>query len=307
MGGPIQEETGPRSARSRPPRIEEGIPNPAPRCARVRTTLVSLACLALVAVPLAIAVNDVVARTLAGYAVAAVIFRAVDVARAPGTFRSLPRAAVLLIVLDPRRARRVPRQLQAGRLVMSAVLGAISVGLLAGAHALLEGEAPFGSARQYARAWVGGFALLAGAESSAALLSAGAAAAGWDVPSLHRSPARSRTLSEFWGQRWNRLVGSWLRAHAFEPLARAGLPRAGIVAAFGASAIVHAYPTALAVGLGPAATIGAFFVAHGALIVVEAQVGVRRWPRAARHAFLVAAFAATLPLFVEPFLRSLSL
>ena len=34
---------------------------------------------------------------------------------------------------------------------------------------------------------------------------------------------------------------------------------------------------------------------------------VRGWPRAARHAFVAAAFAATLPLFVEPFLRSLSL
>ena len=273
----------------------------------MRAVLLSLACLALLAAPLAIPLDDVVARTLAGYAVAAVIFRAVDVARAPGTFRSLPRAAVLLVVIDPRRARRVPRQLQAARLVASAVLGAISVGLLVAAHALLDGRAPFGSSRQYARAWVGGLAVLAGAESSEALLSAGAAAAGWNVPSLHRSPARSRTLSEFWGQRWNRLVGSWLRAHAFEPLARAGLPRTGIVAAFAASALLHAYPTALAVGLGPAASIGAFFVAHGALIVVEARVGVRGWPRAARHAFVAAAFAATLPLFVEPFLRSLSL
>jgi hypothetical protein len=214
---------------------------------------------------------------------------------------------VLLVLLDPRRARRVPRQVLVGRLLASVVLGAISVGLLVAAHALLDRDAPFGSARQYARAWLGGLAVLAGAESSEALLCAGAAAAGWNVPSLHRSPARSRTLAEFWGRRWNRLVGSWLREHAFAPLARAGLPRAGIVGAFAASALLHAYPTALAIGPGPAATIGAFFVAHGALIVLEARVSVKGWPRAARHAFVAAAFAITVPLFVEPFLRSLSL
>ena len=50
-------------------------------------------------------------------------------------------------------------------------------------------------------------------------------AAGVVVPRQHVLPIVSRSVQEFWGKRWNRAVGMWLRRHCFLPFARRGQAR----------------------------------------------------------------------------------
>jgi len=113
----------------------------------------------------------------------------------------------------------------------------------------------------------------------------------------------SRTLAEFWGLRWNRVIGRLLRRNCFEPLARRGAPMLGVLLAFAVSGLLHFYLVLPAAGLVPAIWIGSFFAVHGILCLVETRLAVRRWPAVAGHAFVVAAFVATIPLFSEPLLR----
>lgn len=268
--------------------------------------LVPLA-VAILAAPLGVPADHLAARTAIAYLAAGAVLRLVDVARAPATFRAADRVAMVLLLVDPRRTRRVAAGVRARLWIESLALGGVSVALLFAASRWHADEAPFASPRQYGRSVALVVALLAGAESTSRLLAAIAALFGRDVPALHVAPGRSRTLAEFWGRRWNRLVGEWLREHCYQPLARAGLPRLGVLAAFAASALIHVYPTAIAIGAAPAVAIGSFFVAHGALMLLESLLRVRRWPAALGRAYVVGAFALTAPLFSEPFLRSLAL
>jgi hypothetical protein len=68
--------------------------------------------------------------------------------------------------------------------------------------------------------WFGGalfFYGLADAVEGAVRLLYGAA--GVRGPRQHVLPIVSRSVQEFWGKRWKRAVGGWLRAHCFLPFA----------------------------------------------------------------------------------------
>jgi hypothetical protein len=91
----------------------------------------------------------------------------------------------------------------------------------------------------------------------------------------------------------------------YQPLARRGAPRLGVVAAFGMSAALHAFIVWPAAGVVPALWMLAFFFVHGVVMIVEAKLRVRRWPSLAGRAFVVAVFVATVPLFMEPMLRAM--
>lgn len=129
--------------------------------------------------------------------------------------------------------------------------------------------------------------------------------AGVAVPRQHVLPIVSRSVQEFWGKRWNRAVGSWLRAHCFLPFAREGKIRAGLVAAFAASAVFHAYFTLVAVGWAMAGAMLLFFIIQGWVVLCELQMGVTHWRPALAHAWTVVAVLGCSPLFVEPILRIL--
>ena len=130
-------------------------------------------------------------------------------------------------------------------------------------------------------------------------------AAGVVVPRQHLIPIASRSVQEFWGKRWNRVVGSWLRAHCFLPFAREGHVRAGLVAAFCASAAFHAYFTLVAVGWAMAVAMIVFFLIQGAFVLFELRMGVARWQPALARVWTVVAVLGCSPLFVEPILRIL--
>ncbi|HUR37287.1 MAG TPA: MBOAT family protein [Terriglobales bacterium] len=61
------------------------------------------------------------------------------------------------------------------------------------------------------------------------------------IEPLQRDPIASRSVAEFWGERWNLPMTRWLNEFFFRPLARRGHPLVGIVAAFVVSAALHAW------------------------------------------------------------------
>jgi hypothetical protein len=258
-------------------------------------------------VPLGIPAHHFVWRTVAAYLAIGSLLRFIEVARDPAAFRPAERVAIVLLLSDPRQVRRVPRRVLVRTWLEALVLDAVGALGLYVAHALADGAGPFGSAREIARSAVGGAGLLAMSEGAQRVFDGMAALFGAALPPVHVAPSRSRSLSEFWGRRWNLVIGGWLRAHCYAPLARLGLPRAGVVAAFVVSAFIHVYPTFIAIGAGPAAAIAGFFLAHGALMVLEARLRVRRWSTGRRVAYVYGAFAVTAPLFTEAFLRSMGL
>lgn len=57
------------------------------------------------------------------------------------------------------------------------------------------------------------------------------------VPAINREPWRSANLAEFWGRRWNRLIGDWLQQVIFTPLRRK--PRRAMFVTFLVSGLLH--------------------------------------------------------------------
>jgi hypothetical protein len=268
--------------------------------------IVLFAILALLA-PWGIPESHFVWRTVAAYLAIGSLLRFIEVVRDPSAFRPVERVAIVLLLTDPRQVRRVARRVHVRKWLAALVLGAVGALGLYGAHALADGAGPFGSPREIARSLAGAAGLLVLSEGAQRFFDASGALFGVSLAPVHVAPSRSRTLAEFWGQRWNRVVGGWLRAHCYAPLARLGLPRAGVVGAFAGSALIHVYPTFIAVGALPAAAIGGFFLAHGALMMAEARLRVRGWPPGGRAAYVYGTFAVTAPLFTEAFFRSIGI
>jgi hypothetical protein len=129
---------------------------------------------------------------------------------------------------------------------------------------------------------------------------------GLQPPSLHRQPILSTSIGEFWGRRWNRIVGSWLFGTFYRPLAVRGHSLLGIVAAFLASAALHLYFTWAAIGLGPALRMALFFLTQLPLLLAELHLQQARWPGIARRAWTIGWLTLTSPLFVEPMLDILA-
>jgi hypothetical protein len=230
--------------------------------------------------------------------------RVFEIARAPWRFERPERAVRLATIFETRLMRRVPRSLPAKAWLLAAVFCAAGFAFLALAVRVGEPVDPY-DARGWPR-WIlaaaGGYLLFEGLMRTAASL---LPLFGWEHAPVQRAPIRSRSLAEFWGFRWNRIVGFWLQRNFFDPLARRGAPRWGILLAFAVSALLHMYLVAPVAGLVPALWMGAFFLAHGALAGVERMLGVKEWPPVWGHAFVLACFLATIPLFAEPLLRML--
>jgi hypothetical protein len=162
----------------------------------------------------------------------------------------------------------------------------------------------------------------------------GEAIAGYPIAGLQKHPLRATSLSEFWSRRWNRLVQRNLERAFFRrvlrPLhrrdrrsrgtgrgadrgaGRARPPLAGVLAAFGASGIMHVVAVAdlsdLRATALPSAAVLVFFLLHGALVSLERTLGLgqppetlaaRRWARLRT----LALFALLSPLLLDPFAR----
>jgi hypothetical protein len=152
--------------------------------------------------------------------------------------------------------------------------------------------------------WLAGtIGLYCSVEVAVGMIRGGYALGGIIVPPVHVDPILSRSVSEFWGRRWNLVVHEMLATHCFRPLARRGHPVLGVLAAFLGSAVVHFWLIFVPLGVLYATTMAAFFVLQGVLMLVERPLRVRRWRRPFAHTWTVVCVLGTSPLFTEPMLQ----
>ncbi|NVB38612.1 hypothetical protein G6O69_12295 [Pseudenhygromyxa sp. WMMC2535] len=160
----------------------------------------------------------------------------------------------------------------------------------------------------WAARWLGGLGFLYGLiEVLQSSMLLGYARLGVALPRINERPILSRTLAEFWGRRWNRVVSGWLRAGIFEPITGAERtpPRAAAAVAltFVASALLHLWVAWVPLGLCGGVTMASFFVVHGALMLAERGLGVRSWPALEQRAWTLAWLLLTSPSFIEPMMQ----
>jgi hypothetical protein len=239
-------------------------------------------------------------RTMLVLAAVVVTMRITEVARTEWSLAR--RVGHALSVMDPRRMHAVPRRLDLRGLGVWMAWSAVGA---AGIVLVFRANLAAGSIVHWSIRWLGALvAAYAATEATyGGLLPALYRGLGRELPPLHRSPAAARSITEFWGSRWNLTVTNWFRQHLFTPLARAGRPKAGMALAFAASAVMHAYIALVAAGLLMAGIMLAYFLVQGALALIERPLGVPRWSPVAGHAWTVALMTTTSPMFTEPFLR----
>jgi hypothetical protein len=217
------------------------------------------------------------------------------------SFRVLQVLVLHDLRLDGSRERRRAPELRLGLLASSALAGGAAwSGLSVVSWAGRFGATPLG---WFLRYFVGVLVTYLAVEAVVRLLGFVYRACGLAPPRLHDHPIVSRSLAEFWGRRWNRIVGTWLRAVAFGPLLARGLPRLGIVVAFLLSAALHFYFCWPALGPVPALMMASFFVVQLPFVGLERVLVLRRWPRPLQHVWTLGVLLLLSPLFVEPFLR----
>jgi hypothetical protein len=167
------------------------------------------------------------------------------------------------------------------------------------------------------RAWAAGSVLAATALALPALslmlhfgifnlLAGGWRLLGARCDALFRAPLRSRSLTEFWGRRWNLAFSEMTALGIYRPLApRVGRP-AAMVAAFFASGLLHEIAISLPVYRGFGLPLS-YFTLHGLLRLAEQRLeraGHPVWRRAwLGRAWTLFWLVAPLPiLFHRPFL-----
>ncbi len=264
----------------------------------VRLALACGAGLGVYLVPWLAPADDRFPRAVLALASMLPTLRIVDLVRDPREWSTPHRVWQFLMAFDAREATRV-----APRLDLRALgWGVLQSTVFAAMVVLLGALARFAE-----QSWVMPVRLLAGVLAIYTLLGGASALTnalyrgiGVDFPPIQNAPILSRSLREFWGERWNRTVGRWLRRNCFAPLAHRGSPRLGVAAAFGASALVHVWLIFVPLGGTMALMMGSYFLVEGALLLAERPLRVHRWRPAFQHAWTVLGVVAPSPLFMLP-------
>jgi hypothetical protein len=264
---------------------------------RLRPLALSLAVAGL-AIPFWLRADAAVVRFLQALLAAWGLVRVIDLCRDAGFPSWRARLWHVFAAFDTRRIERVPPRRD------RRLYGLIAVHLLLGTAGLgLVVVAPLLGYLHTAVRWVGGAAFVYGTAGVAAeLVRALYLLIGIAVPPVHDAPVRARSLGEFWGRRWNRVVSSWLRQSFFAPLARRGHAGAGLLLAFTASAVLHGYTAVAAGGPALALPMTGFFLVQGLLSLAERRLEVDRWPPGQARVWFWAAMLSSGPLFLEPIL-----
>eukprot|EP00128_Syssomonas_multiformis_P009496 Colp12_sorted_trinity150504_noHs@11655 len=94
---------------------------------------------------------------------------------------------------------------------------------------------------------------------------------GWRFETTLKAPFQSRSLREFWGQRWNRAVQPVLKRFVQTPCKSRGLhPIIGLFGTFALSGFIHSYPLLVAgFAMEMAMLMFSYFILQGVLIVLE--------------------------------------
>jgi hypothetical protein len=227
--------------------------------------------------------------------------RIIDLCRDARPWSAAHRVWLVLAFFDTRRVARAAPALDAR--LLGAALGYATLAAAGFWLSLAQADRLDGAARLALRWGGGALASYAAVDAAVALLRATYRALGVVVPPFHRAPILSRSVQEFWGERWNLAVGEWLGRTCFLPLARRRRPLLGVAAAFLGSATLHFWFVFVPLGAALAGVMAAFFLVQGALVVLERALRVRRWRPALAHAWAVLAVLLPSPMFVEPVLR----
>ncbi|MBN1208419.1 MAG: hypothetical protein JXB05_26400 [Myxococcaceae bacterium] len=227
--------------------------------------------------------------------------RVVELFRQPGSLPPARRAWHAVGLVDTLRVRRMAPTLDLSAVTRLLVCAPLAVAGWAGVH--YGSQLLSGAPRLLVRWGSGALFVYIAVELvvSAAILFYGLL--GVDPRPLHDDPIRSRTLMEFWGRRWNRVVQRFLKQTCFAPMARRGHPELGVVLAFLLSAFIHFAFMLPAVGLFWAVMMGAFFLLQLPLLWAERALGVARWRSPLARAWTLTLLLVSSPLFVEPVLR----
>ena len=87
----------------------------------------------------------------------------------------------------------------------------------------------------------------------------------------HASPFLSMSLSEFWGIRWNPVIGKLLQTSFYKPFRKQGISRIlCVLSCFAGSGVLHAYPVYISTrNVRSSAMMGCFFVLMGFIVIIE--------------------------------------
>jgi Membrane bound O-acyl transferase family len=121
-------------------------------------------------------------------------------------------------------------------------------------------------------------------------------------------PLTSTSLGEFWGRRWNTAFRDLTHQFLFRPLASRFGPRAGLVAGFAFSGVVHDLVISVPAGAGYGGPT-LFFTIQGLAVTIERsktgrRIGLGRGPIG--RSFAIVTLVAPLPLlFHRPFIAGI--
>ncbi len=244
-------------------------------------------------------------RFLLGLGAAMGLLRAIDLARDKTPRPILFRIRHIMTAFDSRRIKKGTARIMLRRAVLSVFVGSLIAPGIYGVYAIAP--ALSGTPALLAR-WAFGLVF---AYAASDLVYGGAfvlfRAIGLELDELHRAPILSRTVKEFWGERWNRTVSAWLSEHILRPFARRRQAKLGLVASFVVSAVLHGYLVLVTLGNVMALVMAVYFLVQGALVLVEIRLRASQWSRPVGHVWTVTVMVATSPLFVEPALRCMGI
>lgn len=122
---------------------------------------------------------------------------------------------------------------------------------------------------------------------------------GYLVPVVNSKPWAARSVADFWGNRWNRLFGNWLRRIVFYPLRRQ--PQRALASTFLVSGLLHellvALPMQLVFGEPVWGLMTAYFMIQYLAIAAERRLPLQRWQ--SRRLFLWMAVIGPAPLVLN--------
>ncbi len=267
---------------------------------RAQRMLVLLAAAAALVLPFVLPLEPRPVRGFLGIGVAWCFLRQIDLATDDRPITPIRRALHGSMMMELRRTPRAPRRFDVPSFVRLLVMGAIT---FASGWVIAKIPSDAKGMLLLARGLAAVVMSVFSYDGFCAFARLLWSALGFQLPRLHDDPILSRTVAEFWGERWNRVVGIWLRTHCFMPLARRRHAVLGLVAAFVASSILHVYIAWTALDAQAALMWGIFFMAQIPIFLVERALRVSKWRPALARIWTVGVLLLVSPFFVLPVLR----
>lgn len=227
--------------------------------------------------------------------------RVIELVRARGSIPAGRRAWHVVGIVDTLRARHMAPTVDMPALTRLLVCAPLVVAGLAGVT--FSNQLLSGAPRLAVRWLTGTLFAYASVEVVVSAVILAYAALGIDPRPLHDDPIRSKTITEFWGRRWNRAVHRFLKLTVFAPVARRGYTELGMALSFVVSAFIHFAFMLPAAGLFWAGMMGAFFLVQLPFLWAERALGIARWPAPLARTWTLTLLLVSSPLFVEPVLQ----